>query len=260
MHAVGPLAGKTIVVTRPSGQATPLMAAITAAGGQPLFYPLLDISALDDPSELRAVAPQLAAYTLAVFISPNAVEHALPTLLAVADWPLSVRPAAVGPGTAAALAARAIPGCLLPATRYDSEGLLACPELAASVIAGRRVLILRGDGGRELLADTLRQRGATVDCVSCYRRAGPPRPPAVLLAAWQTGRLDAITCSSSEGLRHLWAALDHSGRNHLQATPLFVPHPRIAEQAGLLGLQHIVLTGPAEEGLIQSLLAYNWSA
>jgi uroporphyrinogen-III synthase len=261
MSQVGaPLRGRTIAVTRPQAQAAPLVAAITAAGGEALCYPLLEIAPLADPAELRAVAPRLADYALAVFISPNAVAYALPTLRAAGPWPANLRPAAVGPGTAAALADEGIADCLLPETRFDSEGLLARPELAANAVNGRKVLILRGDGGRELLADTLRQRGAIVDCVSCYRRSGPAMPPDTLLVAARRGQLAALTCSSSEGLRYLSAWLDDAGRSLLQTLPLFVPHPRIAEQAVQLGWQRVVLTGAAEAGLIQSLLAYNWSA
>ncbi len=261
MTQVGaPLRGRTIAVTRPLAQAAALVAAIEAAGGQALCYPLLEISPLPDPADLRATVPHLADYALAVFISPNAVSYALPTLRSAGAWPASLRPAAVGPGTAAALAEAGIANCLLPDTRYDSEGLLARPEFAASAVNGQKVLILRGDGGRELLADTLRQRGAVVDCVSCYRRSGPATPPEVLLAAARSGQLAALTCSSSEGLRYLSALLDEVARSLLQTLPLFVPHPRIAEQAAQLGWPRVVLTGAAEEGLIRSLLAYNWSA
>lgn len=260
MNAVGPLAGKTIVVTRPRAQAADLAAAIAAAGGTPLLFPLLEIGPAPDPQPLAAAADGLAGSAIAIFISPNAVDYALPAILARGPWPAATRAAAVGLGTQRALAAHGVGRCVAPGERQDSEGLLACPELAAEEVAGRRVTIFRGDGGRELLAETLRERGATVDCVTCYRRAGPPEPVATLLAAWRTGRLDGLTVSSSEGLRHLLALLDADGRRYLQATPLFVPHPRIAEQAAALGLTRIVSTAAADAGLVAGLLAYNWSA
>lgn len=256
----GPLAGRTVVVTRPRGQADGLAGAIAAAGGTALLFPLLEISPADDPRPLAEAVDRLADTAVAVFVSPNAVDHALPAMLARGAWPAGLLPAAVGQGTVRALAERGITGCVAPTERQDSEGLLACPELAASRIAGRRVVIFRGDGGRELLAETLRERGATVDCVTCYRRAGPPGAIDLLLAAWRAGRLDALTVSSSEGLRHLAGLLDAEGRRYLQATPLFVPHPRIAEQARELGLERIILTAAADAGLVAGLAAYNWPA
>ncbi|WP_153129830.1 uroporphyrinogen-III synthase [Dechloromonas hortensis] len=260
MSQPGPLAGKTIVVTRPRAQAAPLAAAIAEAGGAPLLFPLLEISPAGDPQPLAAAIARLAAYRLAVFISPNAVDYAVPAMLARGPWPAGLIPAAVGQGTVKALAALGIDGCIAPSTRFDSEALLELPELAAAQIAGRRVAIFRGDGGRELLADTLRQRGATVDCITCYRRSGPTDGVAPLLAAWRAGRLDALTVSSSEGLRYLVDLLDAEGRAFLQKTPLFVPHARIAENARALGLSKIILTEAADAGLLAGLGAYNWAA
>ena len=255
-----PLAGRTVVVTRPLAQAAPLAEAIKAAGGEPLVFPLLEIGPADDPQPLAEAVAQLAQYTWAVFISPNAVDYAVPTLLAQAPWPVTLRPAAVGQGTVRALAAHGIGACVAPRERFDSEALLALPELAAEHVAGQRVAIFRGDGGRELLADTLRERGAMVDCITCYRRSPPSASSQALLAAWHAGKLDALAVSSSEGLRYLLALLDEEGRNYLRATPLFVPHARIAETARELGLCNIVLSEAADAGIMAALVAYNWPA
>ena len=260
MNPSGPLAGKTIVVTRPQAQAAPLAEAIVAAGGKPLIFPLLEISPANDPQALAKAAARLADYSLAVFISPNAADYALPAILAHGSWPASLIPAAVGQGTVKVLAERGIPGCVAPTERFDSEALLELPELAAERVQGKRVAIFRGDGGRELLADTLRERGATVDCITCYRRSGPSAGVAPLIAAWRAGQLDALTVSSSEGLRYLVDLLDAEGRAFLQKTPLFVPHARIAENARALGLSNILLTEAADAGILAALVAYNWPA
>lgn len=260
MSPRGPLAGRTIVVTRPLAQAAPLAEAIAAAGGTPLVFPLLEISPATDQQALAAATARLADYRLAVFISPNAVDYALPALLAAGPWPAGLTPAAVGQGTVKALAAHGIDGCVAPTERFDSEALLALHALAADQVSGKRIAIFRGDGGRELLADTLRQRGASVDCITCYHRSGPRDGLAPLLAAWRGGRLDALTVSSSEGLRYLVDQLDAEGHACLQATPLFVPHARIADNARALGLQRIVLTAAADAGLIAGLRAYHWPA
>jgi uroporphyrinogen-III synthase len=256
----GPLAGKTIVVTRPQAQAAPLAEAIVAAGGKPMIFPLLEISPASDQQALAEAVARLAEYSLAVLISPNAADYALPAILARGPWPASLIPAAVGQGTVKVLAAQGIHGCIAPTERFDSEALLELPELAAERMAGKRVAIFRGDGGRELLAETLRERGATVDCITCYRRAGPSAGVAPLMTAWRADSLNALTVSSSEGLRYLVELLDAEGRAFLQKTPLFVPHARIAENARSLGLSNILLTEAADAGILAGLVAYNWPA
>ena len=260
MSQHGPLAGRSIVVTRPQAQAAPLAEAIAAAGGIPLIFPLLEISSASDPQPLAEAVARLADYGLAIFISPNAVDYALPAILARRQWPAGLLPAAVGQGTVKALVAHDVNGCIAPTERFDSETLLSLPELAAEQVRGKRVAIFRGDGGRELLADTLRQRGATVDCITCYRRSGPTKGALPLLKAWRAGQLAALTVSSSEGLRYLVDLLDAEGRAFLQRTPLFVPHARIAENARALGLSNILLTAAADAGILAGLVAYNWSA
>ncbi len=253
-----PLAGRTIVVTRPRAQAQPLAAAIGDAGGQALIFPLLEISGTDDSRDLDEASGKLDRYRLAVFISPNAVDYSLPTLLRNTAWPGTTQAAAIGLGTVKALAAQGITGCLAPTGRFDSEALLALPELQSEQVSGQRIAIFRGDGGRELLADTLRERGARVDCITTYRRSAPTGGAVPLMAAWRQGCLDAIAVSSSEGLRYLVDMLDGEGRHYLAATPIFVPHARIAENARALGLHNTVLTDPADAGILAGLCAYNW--
>lgn len=260
MSQTGPLAGRSIVVTRPLAQAGPLAEAILAAGGTPLIFPLLEISPAADPQPLLAAVAKLRDYAIAVFISPNAVDFSLPAILAAGTWPKGLLPAAVGQGTVKALAAHGVYGCIAPTERFDSETLLALPELAADKVSGKRIAIFRGDGGRELLADTLRERGAAVDCITCYRRSAPSCGVVPLLNAWRANRLDALTVSSSEGLRYLFGLLDVEGRAFLQQTPVFVPHARIAESARALGLNNIILSDAADAGIMAALLAYNWSA
>ena len=260
MSTTGPLAGRTIVVTRPREQAAALAKAIAAEGGQPLLFPLLEILPVADPRVLETGVTALPGAALAIFISPNAVDHALPAILAHGPWPAGTVPAAVGQGTVKALAACGVAGCIAPRERFESEALLALPDLAGERVSGRRVVIFRGDGGRELLAETLRERGALVEYITCYRRAGPAGGVQLLLEGWRAGRLDALTVSSSEGLRNLLDLLDDEGRSFLARTPVFVPHARIAENARVAGLHKIILTDAADAGILAGLLAYNWPA
>ncbi len=253
-----PLTGKTIVVTRPAAQAAGLADAISAAGGLPMIFPLLTIEPPASLLELKEAVQDLPATYLAIFISPNAVAYALPEILAKGGWPRQVLPAAVGQGTVKVLAEAGIFGTVAPQLRFDSEALLALSALQPAKVEGKKILIFRGDGGRDFLADSLRQRGAMVRCVTCYRRLGPTTGMTPLLGAWQAKALDAMTVSSSEGLRYLWEGLNAEGRAALCKTPLFVPHARIAETAQDLGLSEIILTAGADKGLLEGLCAYNW--
>ena len=254
----GPLQGKRILVTRPAGQAAGLASLIAARGGEAACFPLIDIA---PPASWQAVddlAARLEAFSLAIFISPNAVSFGLGRLLSRRAWPAGLAAGAVGPGTAALLAEAGIREVIVPQGRYDSEALLALDPLRAERVAGRAVLILRGDGGRELLAETLRARGAAVACVACYRRMAP-RDGAFVASLLRGDALDAVTLSSSEGLRNFMQLLDTGSREKLLALPVFVPHQRIAEEAARYGLRRVVLTGPADGGLVAGMCTFRWS-
>ena len=123
---------------------------------------------------------------------------------------------------------------------------------------GKRVVIFRGDGGREQLADALaRARRAASTTSRCYRRATPESGAGGLDEAFASGRIDAVTITSSEGLDNLWALADEATRAAWRACPTFVPHPRIAAHARELGLA-VVETAGGDAGLIAGLL--EWAA
>jgi uroporphyrinogen-III synthase len=248
------LAGRHVVVTRPAGQATHLAEALVELGAQPVLFPVLAIEDVTDTTPLLEAAIRLEQYDWAMFVSPNAVDKALAVVLAQRHWPDGVRVATVGHSSEQALARRGIGNVLAPQERFDSEALLALPPLQD--MAGQRVIIFRGDGGRDLFGDTLKARGARVDYVTCYRRSKPALDAAPLHRLWRDGKLDAMTVTSSEGLRNLYAMVGKLGQSWLKKTPTFVPHARIGEQARALGLTQVILTGPADAGLLAGLIQY----
>ncbi|MEW6165166.1 MAG: uroporphyrinogen-III synthase [Pseudomonadota bacterium] len=245
------LAGRRIVVTRPAGQAAHLAGALAELGAQPVLFPVLAIEDVTDTTPILDAAIRLDAYDWAVFVSPNAVDKALAVILAQRRWPAGLRAATVGHSSEQALEKHGIRDVVAPRERFDSEALLELPEFAD--VTGKRVVIFRGDGGRDLFGDTLTARGAMVDYVTCYRRVKPALDPAPLLKLWQEGRLDALTVTSSEGLRNFYEMIGKLGQSWLKKTPTFVPHARIAEQARALGLSRVILTGPADAGLLAGL-------
>lgn len=250
--SLAPLAGIGILVTRPLELAAGLMDGIAALGGTPVSFPAVDIAPPADPAALDARIAELPACRLAIFVSPTAVARALPAVLARhGAWPAATRLAAVGEGSARALRKRGMGSVLRASDGADSEHLLALPELRA--VAGQRVLIFRGEGGRELLAQTLAARGAEVAYAECYRRQPPAADPAPLLARWRAGGIQAVTVTSSELLDNLLAVLGEAGAALLRATPLFVPHPRIAEAARARGVATAIATSPGDAGLLAGL-------
>ena len=245
-----PLTGLKIAVTRPRDQAAPLAQGISQSGGIPVLFPLLDIAAVQDSKALREQITRLAQFDLALFISPNAVQFGMAAIRAAGALPARLKIATVGPGSVKALRESGIANIIAPTLRFDSEGLLALPELQN--VTGLRVMIFRGDGGRELLGDTLRTRGATVEYATCYQRSKSQQDVQALLDA----KPDAITVTSSEALGYLSQTLGSSPPNTLCDTPLFVPHARIAERAHQLGWKQIHLAGSGDDGLISALIIW----
>jgi uroporphyrinogen-III synthase len=197
----------------------------------------------------------LDQFQLAIFISPTAVQRGLAAVSAVRDWPAHLPVAAVGKGTAGALHEQGVRAVLAPDSGSDSEHLLALPQMQD--MAGRRVIIFRGEGGRETLAEGLRQRGAQVTYAECYRRGLPEQPePAPVLDLFAAGKIQAVTAYSTETLDNLFRLLGAAGQEHLLRTPLFVPHPRIAAHARALGVATVVASEGGEAQLIGSLVEY----
>lgn len=246
-----PLAGRGIVVTRPAHQAAHLAALITAAGGSPILFPVIEIVTVDDLRPVLALIDELDRFDLAVFISPNAVNRAMSLILARRTIPPQLKLAAIGRGGVNELRHFGVGEVIAPAERFDSEALLELPEMKH--VAGKRVVIFRGVSGRELLGDTLAARGASIVYAECYRRRPPQADAGRLLRAWQGDELHAITVTSSQGLRNLFDLLGGPGLPWLRKTPLFVPHPRIERNARELGLAKVVLTPHGDEGLVQGL-------
>ena len=200
---------------------------------------------------LLALIDRLDEFDLAIFISPNAVNKAMNLIKARRALPPHLQLAAIGRSGVRELRHFGVPSVIAPAARFDSEALLELPALRD--VAGKRIVIFRGDGGRELLGDTLTARGAAIEYAECYRRGRPQLDATPLLKAWARNEVHAITGSSSEGLRNLYDLVGKLGQSWLKKTPLFVPHPRIGQAARELGLATVVLTAQGDEGLVQGL-------
>ncbi|MDH3638362.1 MAG: uroporphyrinogen-III synthase [Gammaproteobacteria bacterium] len=225
------LGGIGVLVTRPADQADRLCALIEDTGGRPIRFAALSIEAAADRTTLENRLRDLARYQTLVFISRNAVVWGLRAIKEFGiPWAeFHGRIAAVGAGTAQALAEHGITTHIQPAARYGSEALLMEPEL--NDVRGQRILIFRGTGGREHLRETLLVRGAEVDYAQCYRRTPGGDDPERLLRAWRTGEIGVVTLTSVSGIENLIDAAGSAGRRYLLNTPAVVVSQRQREAA-----------------------------
>ena len=247
--SVSRLAGRRILITRPAHQALRFAALIDAQGGRALCYPTVEIGPPLDPGALGRALERLSTFDAAIFVSPTAAREAFRH---VKGWPSGLRAAAIGPGTQAELERHGVPSVLAPADGADSDALLADPGFAA--MQARRIVIFRGDGGRESLHDALVRRGAEVVYAECYSRT-KPRDLSGLAEEWQRAPADAVTAFSATALRNLLELLPGL-RAEFLGVALFASHARIAEEARRLGAQRVTTSGPSEREMLAGLLAY----
>ena len=250
---------RPVAITRPFAQAEPLVARLRASGVDARNFPLLDIQPLNDTRQLQAVLARLSDYEMVAFVSPNAIDAAFGH---IGQWPAGLTAAVVGEGSRQALARHGLTPDRAPIVspsnlqRTDSETLLEVIDLPA--IAGKKVLIIRAETGRELLADRLRDAGIEVDQVAAYRRCPPVMDDArrSQLVNLLTGQSDWVI-TSSEALRYLKEmTLEVAGADawlRLQMSTLIVPHERIAHTAEELGFQRLIRTGSGDEALFAAI-------
>ena len=247
----GRLSGASVLVTRPRSQAAELVAAILREGGAAHCFPVLDIEGRDR-EVLKREQASLPAADIAVFVSVNAVRHGLDL------FPDGVTLAAIGPTTRAAIEAAGRTVDICPHHGFDSEHLLREPGLGS--VAGRTIRIVRADSGRELLAETLRDRGARVDYLSVYRRL-PRRVSDAELAElerrWRSRAPDFVTVMSVATLDALLSLLPDPCRGALPATPLVTPSDRVIQTARerIPGARTILAPGPQAEEMVGAMAA-----
>jgi len=242
------LTGRNIWLTRPDGQGGDLRSELERLGARVHMLPLLVIRPVAPSPADRQKLIDLDRYDLVFFVSTNAATLGLD---AIAQWwpqyPVGILNFAVGPGTARVLERHGLQ-VYYPTERMSSEAMLALPQLQQ--IAGKRALIVRGVGGREIIAEGLRARGASVDYVELYERALPRYETAALQDMLRNAAPSAIVISSAEALdsmRQLFAGFDEWTR-----LPIVVSSQRLAEHAKAAGFQSIALVEGASDSAILS--------
>ncbi len=248
--AEGPLSGTGVLVTRPRTQATELVEAIERHGGEAFCFPVIEIVG-HDPQVIGDDAAAQASPDIAVFISRNAVEHGI----GYTDGALI---AVIGPATAEAVRAAGRVVDIQPSSGYDSEHLLA--EAALQDVGGKHVRIIRGSQGRELLAEELRARGATVDYLSVYERRLPVvdlDTLAELERRWRKGTINVITVMSVQSLANLARILPEWCAAQVASTPLVTPSGRVLKEAldRYPASRPALAAGPGADDMVQAIIA-----
>jgi uroporphyrinogen-III synthase len=242
-----------VLVTRPAVQAESLCRLVSAAGGRPIAFPTIEILPACDIDSARARLAE--SWDLILFVSRNAVEHGC-ALAPPGGFGMALI-GAVGRATAAALEEAGLPPQLVPVSGFDSESLLALPELTG--VAGKRVLIVRGEGGRALLGDTLVVRGADVHYAEVYRRSVPAVEIGPQLSQWRS-EVGYVTATSDEVLNNLMRLVGDAGRDWLLETPLVVISERGAAGAMQLGFRTVAVADEASDaGIVDALCRLAWS-
>lgn len=252
----GPLAGVHILVTRPVMPASRTATRLAALGATPLVFPTTIIEPPADVAPLDGALAKISDYYAAIFVSPSAAEMTLaPFGSILKKLPVTLHVFAPGPGTAEELTIRGVANVEVPEASFDSDGLLALVSLQASAINGKRIVIFRGNDGRELLREELVKRGATVDAITAYHRRAPNTPPTGLLELLRAGSVNALSAMSSDAITNLVPLIPVGERDTLLfPLAVYASHERIAATARDAGFRNVVETEAGDAGLITALL------
>lgn len=240
-----------MVVTRPRSQGETLCEMIEKAGGHALHFPALEIEPLplDQFSEKFS---SLSQFDWLIFLSPNAVRFSIDGLKKILpNFPGNLKVAVIGPGTAARLKEAGIKVGAIPVDDYRTEGLLVLPFFKD--VKNKKIALIKGTGGRDLLAKTLKERGALVTEIAVYER----RLPKSDIYAAQTidfSSVDAMVATSTESLSNLETLIDENNKAYLHAVKLVVISERIKSYAKELGYQQIFLSNNASDDCLMQVL------
>lgn len=256
----GSLEGVGVLVTRPVHQAGKLVHLIDAAGGQAFRLPTIEIQPPDNPAELNSILARLDQYQIAIFISANAVTTVLKSLTDIgAELPAKLSLACIGPSGVRILEDAGYSVEIVPNKDYRSETLLATASLQS--VSGKGIVIFRGQGGRKLLAQTLRDRGAMVEYADCYKRVCPNIDTSAIMAHWKKGDIAIFIATSVEGLKNLIRMTGENWKKQIQNTPVVVVSERIRDACYRLGFQAPILLAPSarDEHILATLKTWRQS-
>lgn len=238
-------------MTRPAHQAQNLCSKINLLGWKAIQFPTIEIEPGANPKLLKNAVEQLSSFDVAIFMSPNAVLQLAPLLQEIKQS--GVKIAAVGQGTAQHLLDHHLAVDYCPQQNYSSEDLLALPVFQR--VAGKKMMLFRGAGGRELFGKTLQQRGAKITEVIAYRRK---LPKIASVLPFAINEIDIIVCTSTAGLQNLVEMCGGVDRAWLQNMSLLVISQRMIPVAEALGFakQPVLAENATDAAIIKALVIW----
>ena len=256
MSSKATLAGKTVIVTRPLAQAQNMLESLEVGLATTVHFPVISISATNDLAVAKKRFNDLASYQVLIFISANAVHYAMKTAKALDITFDHVALAAVGPATKAALESYDYSVSIVPRSGFTSEALLDDPALQD--IAQKNILIVRGEGGREHLRQTLEARNAKVDYAEVYQRQIPTTRNPIELNQLNSDET-VIFLYSVESAQNLWSLCSPKEQQWLTTATFIVASARIFEAVTTLGIakDSIIAENPSDEAMLAAL--HNWA-
>lgn len=250
------LAGVNVLVTRPKDQQASFIELLAPTGASAVSLPCLQISPVENPASAREQL--LAAHNAdaMIFTSTNAVQYAH----ALLPMPWKVKALlATGPATNAQLARHEMRVAEAPQPPYNSEALLNLPTLQQKSL--QKVAIVKGQGGREYLAQTLQKQGVGLSSISVYRRSRPEYSAQTIDRVFLNSPPDIVTITSNEALKNLVTIAGNTYQKLLLNLPLIVNSERCASLAKQLGFQSQIVIArlPGDQGQLEAVKQWNRS-
>lgn len=238
--------------TRPAHQSHSLSSSLQQQGFRVVEFPTIEIRASANRDQLEHLPTHITDYDIALFVSRNAVDYAF-SFFSLSDLPAQMQLGVIGKGSWQALSEQGVQSQIIPATSYDSEGLLAAENLQQ--VGGKKIIIFRGQAGRNLLGDTLRARGARVDYYEVYRRVVPEYPENFFSEQVGDQFPDVAIFTSAEGLQNCFQLLQTQQLQQLKQIPWVLISERMRETAHNLGHNGaiIIARNASDQGILQAL-------
>jgi uroporphyrinogen-III synthase len=248
------LQGQVILNTRPAHQQAELTTSLARNGAHVLAFPAIAIEALDSGPQQQRVAREIASYDILLFVSRNAVDGAF-RYIDASQISAQARYGVIGLATRQALCEQVanLDSCLLAGKPYNSEGLLKAAALQQ--VAGKRIIIFRGQEGRNLLGEELAARGARVDYCEVYRRVLPSTTAEDFNQLVAAGFPSLAVLTSEAGMLNLFQLVDENAAARLRQTPWLLISERMRESALKLGhnASIIIARSASDEGILQTI-------
>jgi len=253
------LDGVKVLVTRPEQQAEVLCEAIENLGGKAIRFPVIEITQSENQLAAKTILENISQYDIGIFISRNAVEWTMKLLDEKTTTLDKMTLIAISAATAETLK-QVSSEQLISNSGTNSEALLELDALGADVIRGKKIIIFRGQGGREFLATKLRERGAKVSYAEVYRRDCPEYDRDVVAKLWSPNSPDVVIVTSNNGLENLFSLLDKEQRNLLLSKQLVVMGERMLDFSIDLGFTRrpILAEENSDKGILKAIA--KWAA